>query len=317
MAEPLTAPEIDLREFPYMPLDVVRLRDSDISVLSSGDEFRAAVLLWCASWHQVPAASLPNDDRLLANLAGYGRDLAGWQAIRDGALRGFILCCDGRLYHPVIAEKAVDAWAKKKGQTSRTAAATEARRNGNKKRHDERDDDRDDPPPSNRNVHQENREERRGEGEKISDKTPSMPPDGRAPASGNLEAQCREIFGIEPIVSHLDFTPITRLLAEGVVTEADVLTACRAVMADPSFRPTYWRQIVGWARRAAQDRLKASPKRTIRLDVVQMGIPDETYRAALDEFDRSGFWPPGLGPRPGHGGCLVPQRLLNRTREVA
>lgn len=132
MTEPLTPADLDLRDFPYMPLDVVRLRDSDMAVVSSGEEFRAAVLLWCAAWHQVPAASLPSDERLLANLAGYGRDVKGWKAISDAALRGFVPCDDGRLYHPVIAEKAIEAKEAKDKQRARTQAAAEARRGGAK-----------------------------------------------------------------------------------------------------------------------------------------------------------------------------------------
>lgn len=93
-----------------MPLDVVRLRDSDISAIANGDEFRCAVLLWCASWHQVPAASIPDDDVILAQLAGFGRVVKEWKKVRDGALRGWIKCSDGRLYHPVVAEKAGEAW---------------------------------------------------------------------------------------------------------------------------------------------------------------------------------------------------------------
>lgn len=104
--KPLTASDCDLRDFPFMPLDVVRLRDSDLAALESAEAFRAAVLLWCASWHQIPAASLPNDDRVLANLAGFGRVVKEWVKLKNGALRGWILCDDGRLYHPVIAEKA-------------------------------------------------------------------------------------------------------------------------------------------------------------------------------------------------------------------
>lgn len=96
-----------------MPLDVVRLRDSDIAAISSGDEFRCAVLLWCASWHQVPAASLPDDDIVLAQLAGYGRVIKEWKKVREGSLRGWVKCSDGRLYHPVVAEKANEAWNRK------------------------------------------------------------------------------------------------------------------------------------------------------------------------------------------------------------
>lgn len=108
--EPLTPPDCDLRDFEFMPLSVVRLRDSDMAALQTPEECWAAVLLWSAAWHQVPAASLADDDRVLANLAGYGRVVKEWMRVRDGALRGFVKCADGRLYHPVVAEKAMEAW---------------------------------------------------------------------------------------------------------------------------------------------------------------------------------------------------------------
>lgn len=123
LPNPLTAADCDLRDFAFMPLDVVRLRDSDIAALSTADEFRSAVLLWCAAWHQVPAASLPDDDRVLAQLAGYGRVVSEWRKVRDGALRGWVKCADGRLYHPVVAEKARDAWAAKHEQRYKTECA--------------------------------------------------------------------------------------------------------------------------------------------------------------------------------------------------
>lgn len=110
---PMTPHECDLRDFAFMPLDVARLRDSDLSIQVGAEEFRAAVLLWCAAWHQVPAASLPDDDKALAALAGYGRIVAEWRKHREGALYGWVKCSDGRLYHPVVAEKARDAWQAK------------------------------------------------------------------------------------------------------------------------------------------------------------------------------------------------------------
>ena len=108
--EPIVPACVDLRGLPYMPLDVNRLRDSQLAIAASGDEFRAAVLLWCASWNQVPAASLPADDATLAAYAGYGRDVKGWKKVKLGSMRGFVLCDDGRWYHPVVAEKAMEAW---------------------------------------------------------------------------------------------------------------------------------------------------------------------------------------------------------------
>lgn len=120
---PLVSVECDLRDFKYMPLDVVRLRDSDLASVEA-EAFRAAVLSWCVAWHQTPAASLPDDDAALCRLLGYGRDTKGWQKVRAaGALHGYVKCSDGRLYHPVVAEKATEAWHKKLAQRDRTEAA--------------------------------------------------------------------------------------------------------------------------------------------------------------------------------------------------
>lgn len=119
---PLTPSDCDLRDFAFMPLDVVRLRDSDLAALESPEACWAAVLLWAASWHQIPAASIPDDDRVLANLAGYGRVVKEWQRVREGSLRGWVKCSDGRLYHPVVAEKANEAWLGKEEYRARREA---------------------------------------------------------------------------------------------------------------------------------------------------------------------------------------------------
>jgi hypothetical protein len=110
---PLTPPDCNLQDFAFMPLDVARLRDSDMAAYESPEACWAAVLLWSAAWHQVPAASLPDDDRFLAKAAGYGRVVKEWANVRDGALHGWIKCADGRLYHPVVAEKALESWKAK------------------------------------------------------------------------------------------------------------------------------------------------------------------------------------------------------------
>lgn len=169
LPEPFVPPDLDLRDFPNMPLDVVRLRDSDLAVVASAEAFRAAVLLWCAAWHQMPASSLPDDDRLLANLAGYGRDLKSWKAVRESALRGFIKCDDGRLYHPVIGDMALKAEEKRRGNSRRTAAATvaaAASRKALRERAEQRDDIRNGsghgPPDAQRNGTQEKRREWKG-----------------------------------------------------------------------------------------------------------------------------------------------------------
>ena len=121
---PLTPIDCDLRGLPFMPLHGERLIESDLFFLSTGEEFKAAVALWWASWKQVPAASLPDNDRVLAGLARVA-DAKRWPKVRETALRGWVLCSDGRLYHPVVAEVALQAWADRQAHREARASDTE------------------------------------------------------------------------------------------------------------------------------------------------------------------------------------------------
>lgn len=124
LPEPLVPAECDLRGLAFMPLDVTRLMDSDIFAISTGDEFKAAIACWCKAWTQVPAGSLPDDDRVLAHLTGAG---AKWKRVKAMALRGFVKCADGRLYHPVVCEKALQAWEMRQRQRDRSARGNATR----------------------------------------------------------------------------------------------------------------------------------------------------------------------------------------------
>lgn len=109
LPQPLTPADCNLRGLPFMPLMVTQVLQSETFGLSTGDEFKAAFALWCASWLEVPAGSLPNEDRMLEFLSRSRT----WKKVRTIAMRGWVLCSDGRLYHPVIAQNAVDAWEKR------------------------------------------------------------------------------------------------------------------------------------------------------------------------------------------------------------
>ncbi len=108
---PMTDPEADLRDRPYMPLFGRRLLDSDLFNLTTGDEFKAAVKLWILAFYQSPPGSLPDNDRILANLSGAGPQ---WEQLKEMVLHGWVKCSDGRLYHPVVAESVSVAWEAKK-----------------------------------------------------------------------------------------------------------------------------------------------------------------------------------------------------------
>lgn len=101
--------DADLRSVRWFKLDIVSLLNSDFMQLARPDEFKAAFLLWTKSIHQTPAGSLPNDEAILAMLAGgYDYRRKPWQRIREMALHGWELCSDGRLYHQAVAGTVLD-----------------------------------------------------------------------------------------------------------------------------------------------------------------------------------------------------------------
>jgi hypothetical protein len=122
---PLVPPALDLRDFRWMRLDLIALFNSDFNSLADDAAWRAGVTLWGRAWHQVPAGSLPDDDALLCNLAGFGRDLKKWAKIRSAALHGFVRCADGRLYHRFLCAMAEAAAGERAKFAQRKAADRE------------------------------------------------------------------------------------------------------------------------------------------------------------------------------------------------
>jgi uncharacterized protein YdaU (DUF1376 family) len=124
---PLVAPEVELTDFRYMPLYIGRLQKSKTWLCCKRKPELAFYLLnlWMRAWHEVPAASIEDDDNVLADAAGV--DPERWTVIRDEVLRGWVKCSDGRLYHPVVAELAQVAWAEKQAQRQRMQKARQAK----------------------------------------------------------------------------------------------------------------------------------------------------------------------------------------------
>lgn len=129
LPKPLTPAGCDLRDFPKMMIDVPRLFASTFNASASRSPLAWMIghKLWYRSWHQVPAGSLPNDDDELCHLAELGFDAKSFAKAKALAMRGWIECDDGRLYHHVVCEAALEAWQEKLRQ--RLASGT-----GNAKR---------------------------------------------------------------------------------------------------------------------------------------------------------------------------------------
>jgi hypothetical protein len=96
-----------------MMIDIQRLFGSDFDAMEDDSAWRFGVTLWLKSFHQLPAASLPDDDRHLAKLCGLGRDISSWLEVKDLALANWVRCDDGRIYHKVVAEVALECWIDK------------------------------------------------------------------------------------------------------------------------------------------------------------------------------------------------------------
>lgn len=123
--DPLIADAADLRGMCWMKLDMCRLHGSDFMHLANNEEFGAALKLWMAAMRQVPAGSLPNNDSIVASLAGYANAPKGWSKIRDMALYGWVPCNDDRLYHPVICDMVLEVINSKHAANGGTKAVVE------------------------------------------------------------------------------------------------------------------------------------------------------------------------------------------------
>lgn len=127
MTEPFTPENCDLRDFPRMMLDIQRLRNSPFDAIADDAAWRAGLNLWMSAWHAIPAASLESEEAALCKAAGLGRDLRTWKRIRAAAMRGWVLCNDGRLYHETVAEIALEAWLEKLAQRLSSGAGNAKR----------------------------------------------------------------------------------------------------------------------------------------------------------------------------------------------
>jgi hypothetical protein len=142
--EPFVPPDTYLSGFGWLPLNIEHLLASELVAIGTPEECWAALLLWCHAWRQVPAGSLPNDERRLAALSGAGKR---WPRVREIALHGFVLCGDGRLYHRYLCaevlrtcvkrdayrarreadRKRLEAWRSKRDETDVKRVSTRAR----------------------------------------------------------------------------------------------------------------------------------------------------------------------------------------------
>jgi hypothetical protein len=108
--DPLVPADVDLTGTPFFPLQDERLKRSTawLRARRNPEVGFFSINLWTASWREKPASSIENDDDVLMDRAMCST--AHWKRLREQILRGWVLCSDGRIYHPVVAEMALNVW---------------------------------------------------------------------------------------------------------------------------------------------------------------------------------------------------------------
>lgn len=102
-------------------LDMERARQSDTWAIAAPDARPWLLMLWATAWEQTPCGSLPNDDELIAARIGMPAKL--FAKHRAVLLRKWWLADDGRLYHAVLVQRALEMMKTRRSESDRKAAA--------------------------------------------------------------------------------------------------------------------------------------------------------------------------------------------------
>lgn len=337
MTKPPVPRTLDLRDFARMPLDVEKLLDSDTWLLASGDEAKAAITLWAKAWHQVPAGSLPNDERILAKLSGAGEK---WEQVREVALRGFELCDDGRLYHPIVCEIAEEVFARRrqKSEAGKSrwnkkkpgGAAHKRRMSSEDASHEQRtssEDAANEQKPCAAYAIEREREREREREKNNRESSPvrsqSLPPGGAG--NDELARQALEVLQEVLAICNCDGTsmatvgPVIGWLQAGCDPELDIYPAIRRIAAKPDFEPPMHsvKCFNGVVNRARTDRLAGSSDGPGNAPAPDAGTPERLAEATSEagweaaiKLYRKGHWPETLGADPSSPDCLCPEAIL-------
>lgn len=292
---------------PFHPGDYL----TDTAHLSAA-EHGAYLLLILNYWQR--GEPLPADDKKLRGISRLTP--AEWAESRD-TLVEFFTERDGLLFHKRIEEELGRARektnkARESGKRGADAKRTLSERSANAKQSlSER-------PANQDQVQEQDREE-------------EAAASSSAPARGKstLEAECRQLVGEEPVLLALDFYEIERLVESGDVTAADVKAGIRAALAAPNFRIRHWRQLAGWARGAAKERLAGKPKAGVPIVVAMR--PEEREAALAQtgrrwvEYDTAEWvrvadlWKRDKGQYPPHpqGGWYFPESYFTADEAAA
>ena len=325
---PLTTTDMDVVGYDGFMLNVERLMTSELWALSSGDEFKAALSLWCRAWKQSPAGSLPDDDRILRAFSGAG---AKWPKVRAMATRGFVRCMDGRLYHRVLCEDVQRAAKAKSDRKQRTAAASEARRktppaNALQEpptvRDDtpdgDRDGDRDDPPDDNRYDDRDDIDTtsvttskgRLREVERKKERKENTPPTQTLDPEARLRVGVMTAFREANSQRFPETGRVAIWILHGWDPEICLAVVRSALVAKPDIQTLKYFEPE--LKRLHEQRVAECGQRPMSDPRIDFGGGYSASIATIRKLWSQGKWIDQWGPKPNVTGCLVPAEVFER-----
>lgn len=304
----------------WFPLHFDRLRKSKWWRRATDMARARNVMLWGEAYKQVPAGSMPDDDDELAEAAGFGMDVESFIAAKADIMGPWVLCSDGRWYHPTVCEVVLEAWEKQSDKRKAAAtkkAAQRAKVRGHAAKAAPVPDQNAHVPGDNADVPRDsaekpgdidthNREDRTGED---TQETPPVVPDGdEQDASGKRPRR-------RPSLSIPDGFPTAEAIAEQQERARDAGANVDAAYQAERFRnwavgkdakyadwPATWRN---WMLKAVRD----APKDTALL--LRTSTPPDPWRERARNWAKNAYWNTlDWGPRPGREGCLCPPEVL-------
>lgn len=309
---PMVPAECTMGGNDWFPLSHRKLRKSKWWRRASDLARARNVMLWGEAYDATPAGSLPDDDDDLAEAAGFGMDVEAFIAVKAEIMAPWVLCSDGRWYHPTVCEVVLETWekqsAKRRADAERKARSRARIRGGPEGvTADEENVTRDADASHTGNHHTDRQTERTEKTE-----TPPLPPTG----GGDDEVKPKRRQPQRPIP---DGFPTEEVIAEeqqkareaganiDVRIEAEKF---RAWALSKDARYADWRATFrNWMLKRVADapkNLLGRPRQEAKL-----ANPDDEWRQRIQRWIRSEFWNEyDWGRKPTHPNTDVPKHIL-------
>jgi hypothetical protein len=327
---PIVPAEVTMSGDDWFPFYFDRVRKSKWWRRASDLARARNVMLWGEAYKETPAGSLPDDDDDLAEKAGFGFDVDSWLTAKADILAPWLLCDDGRWYHPTVCETVLNRWetttSKRKAEATRKAVYRQ------KVRADRRDVPRDTPPGPTGHPH-------------LSRGTPPLVPMGlgqerektektnsvasASPLATEGEARKEGPSHKEPWKSDPDFCAFWSaatqdqrrraksranlwpewVKAKKIAPAAVILTGQRLYNAkDPDVKRTGGPGLHIWLAKRTWETWTDESQEAADLSA----FTPERWGILVRMWREDGTWDARLGPPPGAPGCRVPAEALIR-----